>query len=206
MVSAGKEARVYWGKDFEKRDLAVKIYLTTSAEFRRGLIKYLEADPRFAGRVPKSTRKLYSTWARKEFSNYMRMFKVGVSVPRPIAVHENILVMEFIGENGKPAPLLREVDPDVETLAEIFRAVMEDVRKSVLRARLVHGDLSEYNIMVWEGKHYIIDVSQAVTLDHPNALDYLYRDIVNVVRFFSKQGVETPRPEEIFKEIVSNLR
>lgn len=206
MVSAGKEARVYWGKDFEKRDLAVKIYLTTSAEFRRGLIKYLEADPRFAGRVPKSTRKLYSTWARKEFSNYMRMFKVGVSVPRPIAVHENILVMEFIGENGKPAPLLREVDLDVETLAEIFRAVMEDVRKSVLRARLVHGDLSEYNIMVWEGKHYIIDVSQAVTLDHPNALDYLYRDIVNVVRFFSKQGVETPRPEEIFKEIVSNLR
>jgi len=206
VVSAGKEARVYWGKDFEKRDLAVKIYLTTSAEFRRGLIKYLEADPRFAGRVPKSTRKLYSTWARKEFSNYMRMFKVGVSVPRPIAVHENILVMEFIGENGKPAPLLREVDPDVETLAEIFRAVMEDVRKSVLRARLVHGDLSEYNIMVWEGKHYIIDVSQAVTLDHPNALDYLYRDIVNVVRFFSKQGVETPRPEEIFKEIVSNLR
>jgi RIO kinase 1 len=60
--------------------------------------------------------------------------------------------------------------------------------------------------MVWEGRHYIIDVSQAVTLDHPNALDYLYRDISNVVRFFSKQGVETPRPEDIFREIVGSLR
>ncbi len=205
-VSAGKEARVYWGKDFEKRDLAVKIYLTTSAEFRRGLIKYLEADPRFAGRIPKSTRKLYSTWARKEFSNYARMYRVGVSVPKPIAVYENILVMEFIGENGKPAPLLKEVNLDLETLTELFYAVMEDVRKSVLRARLVHGDLSEYNIMLWEGRHYIIDVSQAVTLDHPNALDYLYRDIANLVRFFSKQGVEIPEPQDIFKEIVSNLR
>jgi RIO kinase 1 len=206
VVSAGKEARVYWGKDFEKRDIAVKIYLTTSAEFRRGLIKYLGADPRFAGRIPKSTRKLYSTWARKEFSNYVRMYKVGVSVPKPVAVYENILVMEFIGENGKPAPLLKEVDLDLDTLTQIFHAVMEDVRKSVLRARLVHGDLSEYNIMVWEGRHYIIDVSQAVTLDHPNALDYLYRDISNVVRFFNKQGVETPRPEDIFREIVGSLR
>jgi RIO kinase 1 len=136
----------------------------------------------------------------------MRMYKVGVSVPKPIAVYENILVMEFIGKNGRPAPLLKEVDLDLDTFTQLFHAVMDDVRKSVLRARLVHGDLSEYNIMIWKGRHYIIDVSQAVTLDHPNALDYLYRDVSNIVRFFSRQGVETPRPEDVFREIVSNLR
>ncbi|MEM4550922.1 MAG: RIO1 family regulatory kinase/ATPase, partial [Sulfolobales archaeon] len=124
VVSAGKEARVYWGKSFERKDIAIKIYLTSSAEFRKGISKYLEADPRFSGRVPTSTRKLYSLWARKEFSNYMRMYEAGISVPKPLAVHENILVMDFIGYEGVPAPLLKDVDLSLEDLEKIFKHLL----------------------------------------------------------------------------------
>ena len=188
---------MYWGRDFGGRDLAIKIYLTSSAEFRKGIVKYLEADPRFSGRVPASTRRLYSLWARKEYSNYARMFKAGVSVPRPIAVHDNILVMEFIGREGAPAPLLKDLEADPGELEGIFERLVEDLRKMVTGARLVHGDLSEYNVMLWEGRHYIIDVSQAVTLNHPNAMEYLMRDLSNIVRFFSKRGLKTPSPAEL---------
>lgn len=191
-MSAGKEARVYWGKSFEKRDIAIKIYLTSSAEFRKGIVKYLEADPRFSGKVPTSTRKLYSLWAKKEFSNYARMYEAGVSVPRPLAVYENILVMEFIGDEGVPAPLLKDVDLSLEELEKVFEHLLGDLKKMVQKARLVHGDLSEYNIMIWKGRHYVIDVSQAVTLDHPNALEYLTRDLTNLTKFFSRRGLSIP--------------
>lgn len=201
VVSAGKEARVYWGKDFEGRDIAIKIYLTTSAEFRKGIIKYLSADPRFSGKIPSTTRKLYSMWAKKEYSNYMRMYEVGVSVPKPIAVYENILVMDFIGSEGVPAPLLKDVELDLKRLREVFDGVVDDLKKMVLKARLVHGDLSEYNIMIWEDRHYIIDVSQAVTLDHPNAVEYLYRDLNNIVRFFSRRGLKAPTPHELAESL-----
>lgn len=196
-MSAGKEARVYWGKSFEKKDIAIKIFLTSSAEFRRGITKYLEADPRFSGRIPTSTRKLYSLWAKKEFSNYVRMYEAEVSVPRPLAVYENILVMDFIGLEGTPAPLLKDLDPGPEELERIFGGVLEDLRKMVQKARLVHGDLSEYNIMIWGGRHYIIDVSQAVTLDHPNAYEYLVRDLTNLVKFFNKRGLSVPPLREL---------
>lgn len=186
VVSAGKEARVYWGVDPKGRDLAVKIYLTSTAEFRKGMIKYIAGDPRFTN-VPKSTRKLMILWARKEFRNYKLMFKAGVSVPEPLAQHENILVMEFIGEKGVRAPLLKEVSLSDEEYIELFWKVIEDVKKMYTKARLVHGDLSEYNIMLWRGKHYIIDVSQAVKLDHPNAINFLIRDLKNLVRYFKDE-------------------
>lgn len=129
------------------------------------------------------------------------MFEAGISVPKPIAVYENILVMEFIGVDGKPAPLLKDLDLSLEELKEVFNYLVEDLRKMVLKARLVHGDFSEYNVMVWEGKHYIIDVSQAVSLDHPNALEYLLRDLANIVKFFSKQGLPVPSPTELLDSI-----
>ncbi len=201
VVSAGKEARVYWGKDFGRRDIALKIFLTSSAEFRRGIARYLEADPRFSGRVPGSTRKLYSLWAKKEYGNYSRMYRAGVSVPRPIAVYENILVMDFVGTEGVPAPLLKDLDLGPEKLKALFEGVVEDLGRMVSRARLVHGDLSEYNIMVWEGRHYIIDVSQAVTLDHPNARDYLLRDLTNIARFFRKRGLDVPPPGDLLNRL-----
>lgn len=200
MVSSGKESRVYWGKSFNDDDLAVKIYLTSSAEFRKGMIKYLMGDPRFKN-VPKSTRKLISTWARKEFKNLKLMHEVGASVPEPIAQHENVLVMKFIGDGGVRAPLLKEVELELSEYEEIFYRVINDVKRIYRFAGLVHGDLSEYNIMVYRGIPYIIDVSQSIKISHPNAYDLLMRDVSNLINFFRGLGLEVPNADELIEYI-----
>lgn len=212
VVSAGKEARVYWGKGFDDSDLAVKIYLTATAEFKKGIWKYIQGDPRYEWVASLPSHKLMSIWARKEFSNLKRIYSAGVNVPEPICVHRNVLIMKFLGENGVRAPLLKEAyesgELDEEMAKEIFDKLVEAVYKLYWNAKLIHGDLSEYNVMLFRGEPYVIDVSQAITLDHPNALDFLYRDVGNLVRFFSNDvGIEVPSVEEIVEGILSkNLR
>ena len=110
VVSSGKEARVYWGKNKEGMDLAVKIYLTSSAEFKRGMHKYIEGDPRFKD-VKHDTRSLMAVWAQKEFRNLKEATDAKVRVPKPIAVKSNVVVMEFIGKDGVSAPSLKEQPP-----------------------------------------------------------------------------------------------
>ncbi|MFQ5998377.1 MAG: RIO1 family regulatory kinase/ATPase, partial [Candidatus Bathyarchaeia archaeon] len=104
---SGKEARIYRALRRDGKELAVKVFLTGSAEFRKGLSLYIQGDPRF-GRVNRDSRELRYLWALKEFKNLRKAREVGVKVPEAIKIEKNILVMEFLGENGKPAPTLRE--------------------------------------------------------------------------------------------------
>ncbi len=207
VVSTGKEARVYWAKDPGGRDLAVKIYLTLTSEFRRSMIKYLAGDPRFEEYKGLSPKKLIYLWARKEFSNLKRMYEAGIRVPEPKCLEKNVLVMEFIGFDGKRAPLLKEAyesgELSLEDLTRIYREVIDMIEQIYRKARLVHGDLSEYNIMIFEEKPVIIDVSQAVSISHPNAYNFLEQDIRNITRFFAKAGVDVEDPGKIMEEIFS---
>ncbi len=198
VVKAGKEARLYWGKDPEGKDLAVKIYLTVSAEFRKGKLPYIMGDPRFT-RVRRDTRSLVYAWAQKEFKNLQRAYEAGVRVPKPIAVQKNILVMEFIGENGVSAPLMKEMP--LKNPKRIFNRLVEYIEKLYQKARLVHGDLSEYNVMIWKGEPVLFDLSQAVPLEHPMADQFLRRDIKNLHRYFERLGVKAPPIEEIYRRI-----
>jgi RIO kinase 1 len=188
VVSAGKEARVYLAKGKSGEYVAVKIYLTATAEFKKGIWKYIKGDPRYEWVLSLPTHKLMSVWARKEFSNLKRMYGASVSVPKPICVYRNILVMEFIGENGVRAPLLKEATEagllDRDFAVQIFTEIVRNVYRMYWYAGLVHGDLSEYNVMLHGDRVYIIDVSQAVKLEHPNSHMFLYRDISNIVKFF----------------------
>lgn len=188
VVSSGKEARVYWAKSRNGEDLAVKIYLSATAEFRKSIKKYIIGDPRFEDIPSGNFRRLIYEWTRKEYRNLRRLHESGVRVPRPIAYSGNVLVMEFLGENGYRAPLLVEeaesLDPD--SLEGILSDLAVQVERIVCKARLVHADLSEYNVMLWKGKPWIIDVAQAVHHDHPYALEFLERDLGNIVDFFSR--------------------
>lgn len=187
VVKAGKEGRIYWGKDPRGAELAVKIYYTVTGEFRQGMMRYIEGDPRFK-RVRRDPRGLVYTWTQKEFKNLKLAEEAGVNVPKPIECFRNILVMSFIGVDGVPAPLLREAelqDPD-----RFYRMLIEDVRRLYQKAGLVHGDLSEYNIMVWEDSPVIFDVSQAVLRAHPNADALLRRDIERINEYFSRLDVD----------------
>jgi RIO kinase 1 len=198
VVSAGKEARVYWGKNKEGKELAVKIYLTSSAEFLKGMHKYIEGDKRFKN-VKHDTRSLIFTWAQKEFRNLQQAARAKVNVPKPIEVEKNVLVMEFIGKNGVSAPSLR--GQPVDNPEKVYAQLLVGLERLYRKAELVHGDLSEYNIMMWKGKPVIFDMSQAVPTSHPMAGFLLRRDLANLNRFFSRLGVKVASVEEAFKQV-----
>ncbi|MBO4247786.1 serine protein kinase RIO [Halomicrobium sp. IBSBa] len=201
-ISTGKEANVYTalagdsearsasgqsGGDGAPRDeeVAVKIYRINASDFRdmRG---YLDGDPRFEG-IGSDKKKVVTAWVRKEFANLQRARKAGVRVPEPIAVQRNVLVMEYIATEDGRAKRLNEVH--IENPETAFEVVREYMRR-LYDAGLVHGDLSEYNIVFHEGQLVVIDLGQAVTVHHGNARDYLERDCENVANFFARQGVD----------------
>jgi RIO kinase 1 len=122
-----------------------------------------------------------------------------VRVPKPIAVEKNVLVMEFIGEDGVSAPSMKEQLPSKPE--RVYSLLLAYLGRLYRKAELVHGDLSEYNIMIWKGKPIIFDVSQAVSTSHPNAGFLLRRDLANLNRFFSRLGVKVLSVEEAFKQV-----
>ena len=198
VLKAGKEARIYWGRNRDGRELAIKIYLTASAEFKRGMLPYIRGDPRFT-HVRGGTRSLIYAWAQKEFKNLKRARRVGVRVPEPIAVNKNVLIMEFIGENGVSAPLMKETS--LRNPEQVYRRLLAHVKRLYQKAELIHADFSEYNIMIWKNQPVLFDVSQAVTLKHPMADQFLRRDLENLYKYFKRLGVDVLSVEEMHRRV-----
>jgi RIO kinase 1 len=203
VVNAGKEARVYWGKDPDGKELAIKIYLTSSADFKKGMLPYIEGDPRFA-HVRRDTRSLIYTWAQHEFKNLQRAKDAGVNVPEPLAVQKNVLIMEFIGEEGERAPLMKETS--LEDAEEVFKQLLAYVKLLYREAGLVHADLSEYNVMIWKGKPVIFDVAQSVLIKHPMADTFLRRDLENLHRYFKRKVPDIYSVDEMYEKVVKDGR
>jgi len=162
------------------------------------MLPYIRGDPRFA-HVRGGTRSLIYAWAQKEFKNLQRIHKVGVRVPEPIAVNKNVLIMEFIGENGVSAPVMKETL--LKNPKQVFRRLLAYVRKLYQKAELVHADLSEYNIMIWKNQPVLFDVSQAVTLEHPMADQFLRRDLENLYKYFNRLRVDMLSVEEMHRRV-----
>ena len=197
-LSTGKEANVYQAlggtraRDLleapgsENPEVAVKVYRINTSSFR-DMRDYLEGDPRFEG-IGSEKGEVVKAWVRKEYSNLGRAREAGVRVPIPVAVERNVLIMEYIGTETGRAKRLNEVE--IENPETAFEVVREYMRR-LYGAGLIHGDLSEYNVVFHEGQLVVIDLGQAVTVHHPNADDFLERDCENVAAFFQRQGVET---------------
>ena len=183
VVASGKESRVYWGVRGDNSSVAVKIHLVASAEFKRRL-QYIAGDPRF-GSVKKGMRNIVKLWARKEFKNLKTAYEAKVPVPEPIHVKSNVLVMEFIGKNGVPAPTLNTCEVTQKHYMEVLKIVSK-----LYKANLVHADLSEYNIFLHGKKLILFDFGSAVNIAHPNSQQFLARDIYNVNKFFGKRKVK----------------
>jgi RIO kinase 1 len=195
-VSSGKEANIYHAIG-EKGDLALKIYRISTSNFK-AMQDYLLGDPRF-GSIKGTKRSVIITWTRKEFRNLKRAEEAGVRVPSPIAIRENILVMEFIGEEEVQSPQLKDVTLDEEEAKRVFNKIADFIAQLYGRAELVHGDLSEYNIL-YDGEPVIIDMGQSVTLDHPMAKKFFDRDINNIARYFNKK-YKIGSPEAILEKV-----
>ncbi len=181
-LSTGKEANIFYGER-EGRTVVIKIYMMRTANFLK-MQEYIAGDRRFL-HIGKSKKDVIFAWTKKEFSNLKRAVEAGVNVPFPLIFDRNILVMDLIGENNVASPQLRlaEIDKPYET----YKTLMESVRDLWQKANLVHGDLSEYNILYHKGEPVIIDIGQAVTTDHAHAHSFLKRDIENVNRFFASR-------------------
>ena len=220
-ISTGKEANVYYAKAGEagmaaltkaneaqegmataterapskEYDLAVKIFKTSILVFK-DRDRYISGEHRFRhGYCKSNPRKMVKIWAEKEMRNLKRLTSCGVRCPVPILIKNNVLVMRFIGKNGWGAPRLRDANLDFKRLQSCYGQCIRMMRTMYQRAGLVHGDLSEYNMLYQKGLVYFIDVSQSVEQDHPRALDFLRMDCKNVTDFFRKtKSVEKVKP------------
>jgi RIO kinase 1 len=198
-ISTGKEANVFYAEGPEK-ELAVKIYRITSSTFK-AMDAYIMKDPRFTN-IRNNKRDIIFAWTRKEFQNLKRAKSAGVRAPEPIFAEKNILIMEFMGEKGVPYPLLKNTPLENDEPKLVFDTIVEYMHLLYKEANLVHADLSEYNILIDANNvtPIFIDMGQSVTLEHPNAREFLYRDIQNILRFFSRYGIKV-KPEELFTKI-----
>ncbi|WP_428325472.1 serine protein kinase RIO [Nitrosopumilus sp.] len=195
-VSAGKESVLFWGVDENDSSVALKIYLVSTSNFKKRE-PYILGDPRFSN-VKKGTKNLVYLWAKKEYRNLTQCFEAGIPVPRPLYVTNNVLAMEFVGENGTPAKPLLNSQVDEDDYKQAIQIILDMYEK----AKLVHGDFSEYNIFKTQNGLVVFDLGSAVDLRHPNTQEFLKRDINNITRFFKKRGVSVEDPDELFEDIV----
>ncbi|KAJ7044169.1 RIO1-domain-containing protein [Mycena alexandri] len=189
-VSTGKEANVYHALAPDKAHLALKIYKTSILVFK-DRDKYVSGEHRFRrGYSRHNPRKMVRLWAEKEMRNLKRLRAAGIRAPEPLEVRENVLVMTFLGDpEGWASPRLKDaVLPDAAA-APLYAELLLALRTLFHRCRLVHADLSEYNILYHAEHLYIIDVSQSVEHDHPSAFDFLRNDLKNAEDFFARRGV-----------------
>jgi RIO kinase 1 len=195
--AAGKESKVYLAVAPDGSLRTVKIYLTVSAEFKKRM-QYIAGDPRFSD-IKRGSRSLIMAWARKEFKNMQTAHVSGVRVPLPIAVRKNVLVMEFVGDSeGNPTPALVNTE---ELTSDDYQQVIKQMTMLYQKAKLVHADLSGYNIFKTDRGVMLFDFGSAIDIQHPNSKQFLVRDVMNINRFFEKRGIDVLNTAQVVEKI-----
>lgn len=182
-ISTGKEANVFRATISDKKYLAIKIYKRETSNFVKKRM-YFEGDPRFE-RSKYTIKNSALLFARKEYKNLNIAQKANVHSPMPVYLNKHIVVMGFLGRDGLPYPLLKDVKHSITKKA--MYGLIQDIKK-LYNNNLVHSDLSEYNTLfdVKNDQIYIIDYSQGVVKGHPRYTEFLKRDIKNIADFIKK--------------------
>ncbi|HCI80138.1 MAG TPA: hypothetical protein DHW02_10665 [Ktedonobacter sp.] len=220
VVKSGKEATVYCctaatstGLDYA----AAKVYrprmfrnLRNDAMYRQGrtqrdvdgrVIRGSVQHQQAAFKRQRGRAVRFSSWIEYEFQTHVLLYNAGADVPKPLAQIGNSLLMEYIGEVGVAAPRLCEVRLNREEAYPLFERILHNIELS-LSHRRIHGDLSEYNILYWQGRVWLIDFAQAVDASQQDSTIYqlLLRDIERVCRHFASYGVKA-EPRELANEM-----
>ena len=207
-VKGGKEASVYLckaGASDDAKLMAAKVYrprslrnLKNDGQYRTG-----RADLDESGRVILDDRALramkkrtdfgeelrHQSWIAYEYKTLQALHSAGANVPRPYAMAKNAILMDYVGDRENPAPPLSAVSLRVEEAKTIFARVLYNIDLILAQGR-VHGDLSAYNVLYWDGSITLIDFPQVVLIGtNPTAWMIFQRDITRICQYFASQGV-----------------
>jgi len=209
-VKGGKEASVYLcqaGTEVKADLLAAKVYrprslrnLKNDHAYREGRID-LDNEGKIildhglehamAKRTDYGKNLLHQSWIAYEFTTLQKLYEKGVDVPQPFEMAGNAILMKYIGDIDSNAPALSELSLKKAEACELFDRVIHNI-DLMLSINCIHGDLSAYNILYWEGQITLIDFPQTVSPTvNRNAFNIFRRDVTRVCEYFSKQGVRT---------------
>jgi RIO kinase 1 len=217
IVKTGKEASVHLcraNRSMTGEDLlALKVYHPLDRRDFRDESLYRDGEwikeRRIRVALEKKTRfgreVQGAIWVDREWETLRTLAEGGVSVPRPVAATEDAILMTYIGDEGQAAPQLRSYRPDADEAQELFRQVMKAIELMLFR-NVVHGDLSPYNVLVWEGTATIIDLPQAVDpRKNRHAERLLERDVTRMCDYFARHGVRSS-PERLASDLSTAWR
>ncbi|MEM1638881.1 MAG: lipopolysaccharide core heptose(II) kinase RfaY [Desulfurococcaceae archaeon] len=196
-IGVGKESEIYMGLAPGGTQVAVKFLRIGRTSFRQTV------------RVRAWVRnKPFSTWyeqskiaAEREFKAVKELISYKAYVPNPIGYNRHVVVVEYIdGTELYTRPFLE--DPD-----KVLEKILFTLTLALHRAGIVHGDLSEYNVIVRKSNEdpFIIDWPQYVYKDDPSAIDLLKRDIYYIVKFFNKVYGTRLDPESAFDKVLKGV-
>lgn len=223
-VRGGKEANVYTCAAHPKTGLdliAAKVYrprmfrnLRNDARYRQGRAMLNSDGKPVQGRrealaVQKKTRfgqeLRHGTWLGTEYQTMQLLWQAGADVPKPIAQNDNVILMEYIGEEGAPAPTLNQVSLQKQEARALFERLVHNL-ETMLACGRVHADLSAYNILYWEGQFKIIDFPQAVDpRRNPDSQALFIRDVERICHYFARYHV-APDPTALANDLWSRYK
>jgi RIO kinase 1 len=208
LVKGGKEASVYQcaaDPQIAAEFIAAKIYrprkfrsLKNDFLYREGRSNLDEAgliildhgmEHAMHKRTAYGLELLHTSWIEHEFKTLELLHAAGADVPRPYVAGDNAILMDYIGGDGVAAPSLNQLDLEPDESKRLFERTLWNIDLMLSHDR-IHGDLSAYNILYWEGEITLIDFPQAVSpLENRNALSIFQRDVRRVCEYFAAQGV-----------------
>ena len=218
-VKSGKEASVYLcraGASVDMPLVAAKVYrprslrnLKNDHQYRAGRIDldedgnalWKEAD---VNAVQKRTaygeEVRHQSWIAYEYQTLEILYKAGADVPKPYAMENNAILMGFVGDHANAAPTLHSISLDLDEAKPLFERVIHNIDLMLAHDR-IHGDLSAYNILYWDGDIRLIDFPQVVMPEaNPASWNIFLRDVTRICQYFSTQGIKRD-PRKLASEL-----
>lgn len=210
-IKSGKEAEVFLCGTPDQKLFALKVYKDPEQRtFRR-------TDTYTAGRFVKNRsearamtggsiagkRIAHDKWIKREYYMLEKLMANGCLIPKVFATRKDTILMEYLGDENAPAPRLSDITLSSEQAKQVFEIILKNIRL-FYQSGIVHGDLSEYNILHWNDTPYIIDFPQSIDVrTHPQVRELLQRDVRNVCKYFERYFlVETEKICEEFGGLV----
>ncbi len=210
LAQGGKEASVYCCRAHPatgRELLAAKVYrprqfrsLRNDKLYREGRQILTEGGRPVSARDQRVIRAIgkktdfgvqveHTSWLMHEYVALRDLRTAGADVPAPLAAHDNALIMDYLGDAARSAPTLHSTRLSDDDAPGLLRRILHNVELMLAR-QMVHGDLSAYNILYWEGAITLIDFPQAVnSLGNPYARELLERDVTRVCEYFYRYGL-----------------